>query len=189
MCFLFENIKVNLVEQSISGIFLHTPVQYKDERGDFLKTFHRSLFGEAGIKFEPKEEFLSRSTRGVIRGMHFQLPPAAHQKLIYCIQGKVLDVCLDLRKQSTTFGKTIAFELSPQKPQVLFLPVGIAHGFLSLEINSCLIYKTDHEYCPNLDVGIRYDSFGFSWPQTVAPYVISDRDKGHQKFADFETPF
>ena len=119
--------------------------------------------------------------------MHFQVPPHDHQKIIYCIRGRVLDVLLDLRKSSPTFGQAVGIELSQQNKHLLFVPKGFAHGFLSLENDSCLVYKTDAVHAPQHDQGIRWDSFGFDWPN-VNP-LVSGRDLIHTVFADFSSPF
>jgi dTDP-4-dehydrorhamnose 3,5-epimerase len=122
--------------------------------------------------------------------MHFQVPPHAHQKIVYCITGKVLDVILDLRTASPTFGQSAVFELSAENRHVLYLPVGIAHGFLSLEDDSCLVYKTDAVHSADCDRGIRWDSFGFEWPVIPGiPPSISDRDSQQPGFQDFTSPF
>lgn len=134
-----------------------------------------------------REEFFSTSSKDVLRGMHFQTPPHAHQKLIYCITGRVLDVLLDLRRSSPTYGQSIALELSAANRHVLFVPVGFAHGFLSLEDHSCLVYKTDAVHAPQHDAGIRWDSFGFDWPADSP--LISGRDLTHPEFSEFRSPF
>ena len=134
-----------------------------------------------------REEFFSTSAKDVLRGMHFQIPPHAHQKLIYCVNGKVLDVLLDLRQCSPTYGRSISLELSAANRHVLYIPVGFAHGFLSMEDQSCLVYKTDAVHAPLHDAGIRWDSFGFAWPSD-AP-LISGRDLAHPAFSEFHSPF
>src|SRR5438105_4784151 len=124
------------------GLLLLRPRIFQDQRGIFVKTFRTDQFRELGIAFEPREEFYSISARDVLRGMHFQLPPAAHAKLVYCANGSVLDVVLDMRRSSSTFGKTFSCVLDEKNRDLLFIPAGFAHGFLALEDNSLMVYKT-----------------------------------------------
>ncbi|OYU44405.1 MAG: dTDP-4-dehydrorhamnose 3,5-epimerase, partial [Burkholderiales bacterium PBB4] len=142
---------------------------------------------EHGISMTVREEFFSTSAKGVLRGMHFQVPPHAHQKIIYCLSGRVLDVLLDLRMDSLTYGHSVGIELSAINHHVVYLPAGIAHGFLSQEDNSCLVYKTDAVHAPESDFGLRWDSFGFDWP--IEKGIISGRDLNHPLFANFSSPF
>lgn len=120
--------------------------------------------------------------------MHFQVPPHAHQKLVYCVQGHVLDVVLDLRRESKTYGSSASFELSSLNHQIAYIPSGFAHGFLSLEEDTCMIYKTDCVYSADHDAGIAWDSFGFDWP-SIDSLVVSERDSKHPEFQDFNSPF
>ncbi len=174
--------------QSIPGVFVYQSFCAADERGMFVKTYHVDWASRLGLEFEFREEFYSVSMRGVLRGMHFQTPPYAHQKLVYCISGRILDVLVDLRC-GEGFGQVWSRELSATSPEVLWVPPGIAHGFLSLEDNSIVVYKTDCEYAPSNDGGIHWNSFGFSWPETIVPIVTSDRDKQHPKLNEFVSPF
>jgi dTDP-4-dehydrorhamnose 3,5-epimerase len=180
---------MKLVGEPITDVKLFRPFVADDLRGKFVKTFHNKQLSEYNIHLDLKEEFYSISNQGVLRGMHFQVPPHDHNKFIYCTSGAVLDVILDLRKNSKTFGKAISLELSAQNYYCLFVPRGYAHGFLSLEDNTCLVYKTDCEYEPNSDIGLLWNSFDFIWPQYDFDFIVSDRDKSHVKFIDFESPF
>ena len=179
---------MTLVEEPLTGIKVFRPFVYEDERGNFVKPFHEGQLAEHGISMDVKEEFFSTSVAGVLRGMHFQLPPHAHQKLVYCITGRVLDVLLDLRNGSPTYGKSCAVELSAVNRHIVHIPVGFAHGFLSLEDNSCLVYKTDSVHAPSSDAGILWNSFGYQWP-TDMELVISERDNIHLSFSKFQSPF
>lgn len=136
-----------------------------------------------------REEFFSTSADGVLRGMHFQVPPHAHQKLVYCIAGRVWDVLLDLRTASPAFGKAAGFELSAANRHVVHIPAGFAHGFLSLEGGSCLVYKTDAVHAPSCDSGVRWDSFGYEWPTLGRTPMVSARDASHPRLEDFVSPF
>jgi dTDP-4-dehydrorhamnose 3,5-epimerase len=180
---------MQLIDEPLPGVKVLKPFAFEDERGNFVKPFHEGQLAEHGISLRVKEEFFSTSARGVLRGMHFQTPPHAHQKLIYCLTGSVLDVLLDIRRDSPTYGSSITLELSSANRHVIHIPVGIAHGFLTLEDNSCLIYKTDAVHAPESDHGILWNSFGFEWPLNGETPIISDRDLIHPSFSLFETPF
>jgi dTDP-4-dehydrorhamnose 3,5-epimerase len=168
-----------LVELTMSG----------DDRGQFVKTFHWASLAEHGLKFELREEFYTISCRHVLRGMHFQLPPHDHQKLVCCLHGSALDVLIDLRKDSPAFGQHLSLELHATSPRLVWVPRGVAHGFLSLEDNTHMLYKTDHAHAPSHDAGIRWDSFGFDWPTPVDELIISPRDRGHPPLVEFSSPF
>ena len=158
-----------------------------DQRGFFIKTFVNSLFREKGLAVTYSEDFYTSSKKGVLRGMHFQLPPKGLAKIIYCLSGSVLDVFLDLRVNSPTYLQYESLILSPAQPRVLYLPEGIAHGFLSLEDDSIVCYKVDQEYDPDLDSGIRWNSFGFNW--SVSDPILSQRDSQLPPLEQFKSPF
>lgn len=158
----------------------------QDARGSFVKTFEQRRFSTAGLTVQMAEEFYSISHRGVIRGMHFQVPPFDHDKIVYCAQGCVEDVLLDLRP-GPTYGQSRSVTLSQDNPIALFLPKGIAHGFEALEDDSLMVYKTSTAYSPQHDRGLRWNSFGHAW-KTNAPQ-ISDRDQQHPEFSTFVSPF
>ena len=160
----------------------------EDSRGKFNKTFDFSKLQDLGIEFNIKESYLNTSTKNVIRGMHFQNPPHDHQKLVSCIGGKILDVFLDIRKNSITFGKFQSVELNESDDIIIYLPKGIAHGFLSLEKNSRVLYYTDSKYHKDFDNGILWNSFGFDWRNINHP-IISDRDKNLIPINQFKSPF
>jgi dTDP-4-dehydrorhamnose 3,5-epimerase len=181
--------QLRFIPQSLPGVILVEPFRHSDARGEFVKSFHAAEFAEHNIRFEMREEFYSVSQRGVLRGMHFQTPPFAHQKVVTCLTGRVMDVVVDLRKASPTYGKHLAIELNAANRSVLYIPVGLAHGFLSLESDSCLVYKTDREHAPQNDAGIRWDSFGYSWPMSANDLVVSQRDQQHPPLADNSSPF
>ena len=171
----------------LPGVMILQPRVFADARGSFVKTYHEDTFRELGIAFTPREEFFSVSARNVVRGMHFQRPPAAHDKLVYCLAGAVLDVVVDLRKGSAARGQVLSRELSEANRQMLFIPVGCAHGFLALTEGAVMVYQTSTTHAPALDAGIRYDSIGFAWP--VEQPILSDRDRRFPSLAEFESPF
>ncbi|TWU63392.1 dTDP-4-dehydrorhamnose 3,5-epimerase [Crateriforma conspicua] len=180
---------MEFTELSLPGVYLIDGFQHVDQRGEFVKTFHHPLFEQRGLSFKVREEFFSISGKHVLRGMHFQLPPHDHHKLVYCIAGRVLDVVLDLRMGSEHYGKHLSVELSGKRRQMLWIPKGLAHGFLSLAEDSCLIYKTDREHHPESDAGIRWDSFGMSWPCDESSVSLSPRDQMHPTLDEFSSPF
>ncbi len=160
---------------------------FTDERGLFVKTFHETMFREAGIEFVLHESYFSNSVKDVIRGMHFQVPPYQHSKIVFCPQGAILDVIVDLRKGSPTYGQYDAQELSSANHKAFYIPEGFAHGFKSLTDDAITYYLVSSEYNREHDTGIRYDSFGFDWG--VASPVMSPRDRSFVALEEFESPF
>jgi dTDP-4-dehydrorhamnose 3,5-epimerase len=175
---------MKILSEPLTNCFILEPKVFEDGRGDFVKTFHDGVFRELGIEFKPVEEFFSTSHKNVLRGMHFQLPPHEHDKLVYCVRGRVLDVLLDLRKDSPTYGQSISSELSRENHHQFYIPRGVAHGFLSLEDDSVMVYKTSTVHAPTHDTGIRWDSFGFKWPE-ASEFVISPRDQQFSALSEF----
>jgi dTDP-4-dehydrorhamnose 3,5-epimerase len=178
---------MKLHETIIPGCFEIEYISREDARGSFVKTFHSTAFREMGLEADFLESFFSYSHRNVLRGMHFQLPPADGAKLVYCMQGHVLDVALDLRVGSPAYGEYASFELSAKKAAAAYIPRGVAHGFCTLEADSAVVYHVTSEYDSKLDSGVLWDSFGFPWPGK-AP-VISERDSRFASFRDFKGPF
>lgn len=160
---------------------------FTDERGGFIKTFQDSFFRQAGIPFELKESYFSVSRKDVIRGMHFQLPPHDHAKIVFCPQGAILDVLVDLRRQSPAYGQYFATELSAANHQAFYIPPGFAHGFKTLEDDTITYYLVSSEHSKDHDAGIMYNSFGLDW-QLDHP-IISARDKGFPALDAFNSPF
>lgn len=173
-------MKMQITELNISGCYLIESTVFTDERGEFIKTHHQDIFKQFGLEVPSAEEYYSRSKKNVIRGMHFQHHPDDHDKLVYCPEGKVLDVFLDLREHSNTYGQFMSFILNSHNRRSLFLAKGIAHGFLSMQDNSLIVCKTSTVHSPTLDSGIRWDSFGFEWP--IANPIISEKDNKLKSF-------
>ncbi len=160
---------------------------FPDERGIFVKPFHDTTLREAGIHFLLKESYYSLSRKDVIRGMHFQLPPHQHAKIVFCPKGAILDVIVDLRKDSPTFGQFHAEELSEANHRAYYIPEGFAHGFKALSDDAMTFYLVSSEYHRESDTGIRWDSFGFDWNSAEA--IISERDRSFPALKDFQSPF
>ena len=175
-------------ETNIEGVKLIHQFRHDDERGAFIKPFHDTDFKANGIDFELKESFYSTSVKNVIRGMHFHAPPHQHSKIVFCTAGCVLDVALDLRKESSTYGKFVTAELCFQNSQAVYIPEGFAHGFLSLTKESTLFYFVSGEYNREADGGVRYDSFGMDWP-LKGNAILSPRDLEFPALVDFKSPF
>jgi len=178
---------MNIIETKIDGLKILEPKIFEDIRGKFIKTFNNDFFKENELNIDIKETYYSISNKNVIRGMHFQTPPADHVKLVYVPFGRIMDVVLDLRKKSPTYGQYFSTELSSINGKVLIIPKGLAHGFKSLENNTNVTYMQTSCYAPNNDEGIRYDSFGFDW-QCDTPN-FSDRDLSFKSFNEFDSPF
>jgi dTDP-4-dehydrorhamnose 3,5-epimerase len=173
----------DLRDTAIPGCLLLAAPRRGDERGWFQKVFHHADFAAAGLNTSWREEYLSLSDRDVVRGMHFQLPPDDHEKVVTCVAGRVTDVVLDLRRDSPALGRHLTVELSGEEATSVYIPRGCAHGFVAREPGSILFYQVATEYSPERDTGIAWDSFGFDW--NVAHPVLSPRDQKHPRLADF----
>jgi dTDP-4-dehydrorhamnose 3,5-epimerase len=178
---------VERISTNLDGVFLLRPDIFRDHRGLFVKTYQTKMFADLGIAFIPKEEFFSISNRNVVRGMHFQIPPYDHAKIVYCLNGSILDVVVDLRKSSATYRQCWASELNDKSRELVFIPRGCAHGFLSREDGTLVVYATSTEYSPEQDKGVRWDSFGFDW-QCTKP-ILSERDTSFPPLGAFASPF
>lgn len=177
----------DLKPSSLAGCFEVQPKVFSDERGRFIKIFHEQAFAEQGLETGFAEEYYSLSHKNVIRGLHFQLPPMDHVKMVYCVAGEVLDVVVDLRVGSPTYGQHALFELSADKANSIYIPKGMAHGFCVRSEQAIMVYKVSTVYSPTHDAGISWDSVAIPWP--IGEAIISARDRGFQTFEKFESPF
>jgi dTDP-4-dehydrorhamnose 3,5-epimerase len=166
---------MNIEQTELEGVFIINNFVAQDNRGTFVKTFNRNNFRNNKIPFEIRESYFSISHKNVIRGMHFQMPPSDHEKLVYVPLGAIVDVVVDLRKESTTYKKYISVELSADNRKSIFIPKGLAHGFKALEDNTITVYNVATEYDASCDQGILYNSFGFDWNSDSV--IVSSRDK------------
>jgi len=171
----------------IEGLYILQTDIFRDKRGEFRKVFNDDIFKKNSINIDIKESYYTVSKKNVIRGMHFQIAPFEHTKIVYVSKGKILDVVLDMRKKSTTYGKYFDIELSDENSKILIIPDGLAHGFKSLKDNTIVNYMQTSVYSPKHDKGIRYDSFGFDW-KCKNP-IISDRDRNFLLFDKREIYF
>ena len=179
-------------ETHLKGCYIIQPKVFEDERGYFFESFNQQKFSEhigTQIKFVQDNE--SQSKRGVLRGLHFQTPPYAQAKLVRVIKGEVLDVAVDLRKNSPTFGQHQSVLLTEKNKTQFFMPRGFAHGFLVLSDTAIFSYKIDNIYAPDHDTGIIWNDkdFNIDWQFDSDKLILSDKDKTLQSFKDFESPF
>ena len=178
---------MEFIPTDIPGCLEIRPQVHEDERGLFIKIFHAPTFHVRGLALEFGEEYYSVSRKGVLRGLHFHLPPQEHAKLLYCAAGSVLDAVVDLRRGSPTFGKHLIVELGPRNRTALYLPPGLAHGFYATSAEALMVYKTTTPYSPKHDAGLRWDSCGIPWPDPSP--ILSSRDRDFPTMERFESPF
>lgn len=173
------------------GLYVLKTNILQDERGEFVKQFNEEFFKQCSLDTDFKEAYYSVSKKGVLRGMHFQLPPFEHTKLVYVSSGKILDVVVDIRSHSLTFGNFFEIVLSSKENSFLYIPKGFAHGFLCLEDNTKVHYLQTSIYSKEYDSGILYNSFGFDWRKNRSKYdiedlIISQRDLSFETLKDFK---
>lgn len=166
----------NFERLDISDVILIKPQVFNDNRGFFMESYKKSDFERYGITSEFVQDNHSSSIKNVIRGLHFQKPPAEQSKLVKCVSGKIFDVAVDLRKNSKTFLKWVSAELTRENGWMLFIPKGFAHGFLTLSDRAEIVYKCDAEYSKENDCGIRYDDPDINISWGVDNPVLSDKD-------------
>ena len=180
-------MQINIKQTKIPGLFEILPHIIKDERGLFIKSFHQDIFKKNGLTADFVEEYYSFSYKEVLRGLHFQLPPMDHVKIVYCVLGKVLDAVVDLRVGSPTYGEFETFELSAEKANMIYIPKGLAHGFYVLSKSAIMVYKVTTVYSPEHDTGILWNSVPIPWPDKNP--LVSKRDSEFKPFKDFKSPF
>ena len=182
---------MKFIKTAIPDVYIIEPSVFGDDRGYFLESFNLEKFEENvyPIKFVQDNE--SKSSKGVLRGLHFQKPPFNQAKLVRCIEGKVMDVAVDIRKGSPTYGNHIAIELSGENKRQLFVPRGFAHGFSVLSESAVFAYKVDNTYAPESDSGIRYDDkeLSIDWDLKEEEIQLSEKDLNLSLFKDLDSPF
>lgn len=178
---------MEFLELDIAGCYRIQPRVFRDARGSFVKVMVQTMLKRHGLRTDFVEQYYSTSDAGIVRGMHFQSPPHEHAKLVYCANGAVLDVLLDLRKNSPSFGSHCTVSLNSETGVVLYIAPGVAHGFAALKAPALMVYNVTSEYAPAHDLGIRWDSFNCNWP--IQDPVISARDSSFPGFSNFESPF
>lgn len=181
---------MRLIETGLPGLALLEPKVFRDERGFFLESYSEAVFDSLGIRARFVQDNHAYSKQaGVLRGLHFQLPPFAQAKLVWVVRGSVLDVAVDLRCDSPAYGKHFSVELSAENMTRLFIPRGFAHGYVTLEPDTEFLYKVDAPFSPQADAGILWNDpdLGISWP--VADPVLSPKDRLLPRLKDFNSPF
>ncbi len=176
-----------LIPTPIEDCFEIRPRVLKDPRGKFVKLFHRGYFEELGLRTEYEDEYYSVSPARVIRGLHVQLPPKAHAKLVTCLQGAILDVVYDLRSDSGSSGRVFSMELNARMGNMLYVPEGLAHGFYVTGENATFLSMNSKKFSPECDRGIRWDSIPFEWPDKNP--VVSEKDMEMIALEEFLNPF
>lgn len=182
---------MNVIKTDIEGVVVIEPRVFDDARGYFFESYSKRRFDEVVRPIEFVQDNESMSTRGVIRGLHFQRPPFSQSKLVRCVRGAVLDVVVDIRRGSPTYGRHIAVELTGKNRRQLFVPRGFAHGFAVLSDEAVFQYKCDNYYHPESEGGISIadHSLGIDWRIDPAEAILSEKDLRNPMFSDFESPF
>ena len=183
---------MEIIKTNIEGVLIIEPKVFGDSRGYFFESFNAKEFKEkTGLHITFVQDNESMSTYGVMRGLHFQRPPYTQSKLVRCVKGAVLDVAVDIRKGSPTYGQHVAVELTEDNHRQFFIPKGFAHGFTVLSETAVFQYKCDNFYAPQADGGINIldESLGIDWRIPTDKALLSDKDTKHPLLKDFETPF
>ena len=180
---------MNFIKTNLDGVVIVEPKIFKDERGYFFESYNEAEFTANGIPNRFVQDNQSMSTYGVVRGLHCQLGDKAQAKLVRVLQGKVLDVAVDARPESPTFGKHVAVELSAENQRQLFIPRGFLHGFSVLSETAIFAYKCDNLYCKEAEFGIRYDDpeIGVNWCVPAEKIITSAKDRMANKLKDLKT--
>jgi dTDP-4-dehydrorhamnose 3,5-epimerase len=177
---------IEIIPAQIDGVRIVRPMVQADPRGTFVKFVHERIFSEHGLPTRFAEQYYSVSSQNVLRGLHLQVPPHHHDKLVTCIAGEVFDVVVDLRK-GRGYGRHQSFDLDGARGDSIFVPAGCAHGFYVRSATAIVLYNVGTVHAPLHDTGIRWDSAGIAWP-SAAP-VVSDRDAALAPLAEFSSPF
>lgn len=182
---------MEIIKTALEGVVIIEPRIFKDERGYFYESFSQREFEEKVRKVNFVQDNQSMSSYGVMRGLHFQRPPFTQSKLVRCVKGKVLDVAVDIRKGSPTYGQHVAVELSEDNHRQFFVPRGFAHGFAVLSETAVFQYKCDNFYTPEADGGIsiKDESLGIDWQIPTENAILSEKDIKHLCLKDFDSPF
>ena len=182
---------MKFIKTLIPDVCIIEPSVFGDHRGYFLESFNLEKFEENIFQIKFVQDNESKSSKGVLRGLHFQKPPFDQAKLVRCIKGRVMDVAVDIRKGSPTYGNHIAVELSEENKRQLFLPRGFAHGYVVLSKSAVFAYKVDNKYAPEYDSGIRFDdkTVNIDWGIANEEVLLSEKDKNLAFFKDLDSPF
>lgn len=182
---------MQVIKTPLEGVLVIEPKVFKDSRGFFVETYNEERYMQAGITARFVQDNMSASTYGVVRGLHFQRPPYTQAKLVSCIKGEVLDVAVDLRKDSPTYGQWYSVLLSAENHRQFFIPRGFAHGFSVLSPTAIFAYKCDNLYHPEADGGLMLNdpTLNIDWQVPEDQMILSDKDKNHPFLKDLDNPF
>lgn len=182
---------MKFTETNIPGLLIVEPKVWKDDRGYFFESFNKKTFADAGIAADFVQDNQSFSQRGTLRGLHGQANPFAQGKLVRVIQGRVLDVAVDIRKNSPTYGQHVSVELSAENFKMFWVAPGFLHGFATLEDNTIFTYKVTNAYSKESEIGIRWNDakLNIDWGLKDEEVILSDKDKILPLFEDFDSPF
>jgi dTDP-4-dehydrorhamnose 3,5-epimerase len=180
---------MEIIQEPMPGLWLLKPRVFADHRGHFYESYRADFFRQAGLNIDFVQDNQSLSNKGIVRGLHYQAPPHAQDKLVRVVSGAVLDVVVDIRKQSPTFGKTFAVELTAENFLMLFIPKGFAHGFATLSDHTIFQYKCSDYYAPSAEGGILWNSSSLGIDWGFDNPVLSEKDTGHVDFEFFNSPF
>ena len=188
---LFALIFMEVIKTILDGVVVIEPRLFEDARGYFFESFSQREFDEKVGKVVFVQDNESKSSYGVMRGLHFQRPPFTQSKLVRCVKGAVLDVAVDIRKGSPTYGQHVAVELTEENHRQIFIPKGFAHGFAVLSETAVFQYKCDEFYHPEADGGISIldGSLGIDWRIPMDQAILSEKDTKHALLKDFDSPF
>ena len=188
---LFALIFMKVIKTALDGVVVIEPRLFEDARGYFFESFSQREFDEKVGKVVFVQDNESKSSYGVMRGLHFQRPPFTQSKLVRCVKGAVLDVAVDIRKGSPTYGQHVAVELTEENHRQIFIPKGFAHGFAVLSETAVFQYKCDEFYHPEADGGISIldDSLRIYWKIPMDQAILSEKDTKHPLLKDFDSPF
>lgn len=182
---------MEFIKTNIPNVLIIEPKVFGDDRGYFFESFNQKEFEEHIGKIDFVQDNESKSSKGVLRGLHFQKPPYTQSKLLRCIEGEVLDVAVDLRQDSPTYKHYLSFVLSGANKKQIFIPKGFAHGFLVLSDSATIAYKVDQSYAPEYDSGIAWndEDINIDWGIDIKDVQLSEKDKGLKPLAETENPF
>lgn len=191
ICLNSTEHRMNVISTNIDGVVIIEPRVFEDARGYFFESFSQREFNEKVKPVDFVQDNESKSSFGVIRGLHFQRPPYAQSKLVRCVRGAVLDVAVDIRKESPTYGQHVAVELTEDNHRQIFIPKGFAHGFAVLSDIAVFQYKCDEFYHPESEGGISLldSELGIDWKISTDKAILSPKDTKHPLFKDFVSPF
>lgn len=180
---------MQIISTPFSGLFIIQPKVFEDARGYFFESYNKDVFSHHGITSEFFQDNESLSHKGVLRGLHFQNPPYAQAKLVRVIRGAVMDVVVDIRQNSPTYGKNLSLQLSASNKTMLYIPEGFAHGFLVLEDNTIFSYKCSRIYNKEAEDGIFWNDPDLNINWNIQNPILSEKDKNAKRFKDFNSPF